>query len=1387
MTMQQSETGQIAVLIVDDRDTTRKQLARLLQRTGEFQVDMAASGEDAIAQVQQARGNYDAVVMDQELGGMTGIETMKRLRASYPSLQVLMFTGQKPEAGIEALRQGAYRYILKGPSFYSDELVMTVKAMAEARRQHVRARETHWVQALLRIAQNATSLLLDQLVTEVARSARDLLGGVTSILWLSDPQNKQLRIRGWDGSLSELQRNTLRIDLGAKATQAFIQGRRPIYLPDVTDPAKAPFYTHEHRKIAQEHGWVSLLSAPMVVQEKVIGILDVYTAEQREFTAEDRDLLQTFAEQAALVVQRALVEQERTLMLERLHKVSALPVSTGLYKHAGKTSSSLKEVLDKIAQGAGELTGADFVVIYPYDPDMELFYDLDSVVTWGLQKSEWLPKSKPRQRGLTAVIRKLGELVICDAKNNIICPHSEKEIELAGLDRSQVLERVKEARFVERENIQSFVGLSLRAGQATGTSEEVGIMYIDFRTSRQFDEEQLNIIRIFGNQAGSAIQSARLLQNERFQRAQAETLQKVARTISADLDKGQAARGILDHLRGFVEYKKATVQLIEGDSRKLLARRGFRRVDQWLLRPLSEDPLANRIATEQSPVIFSDLSKDPLPAEWEIRPDTENVKSWIGLPLVFGGETQGLITLDHDTPGFYTETYQDQLIAFAGQAATAIHNARLHATLKELVNGGQALSTASTSLADTLKTVVRTARKAMGCDIAIVHPIDAGGELRLDLATMIGAKGVRTKTKKPRTSGNTRRVLEEGKLIVEDTANAERYPFLNPSPESFLHRASVRSFLGMRMQAGDQHKGVLYFDYHLPRQFTTDELEVAQLLANQAAIAIDNAQRYEQKLRDTKMLAALQEVNSAISTSSLVDVAALIAKKAKQLANATFGAVWTLDQDQQNLKALAYSGPKPRSEVVPVNASINGYVVTSGEPLIVDNLREDRRFHKEYHDFLSCMAVPLRIDGQITGTLYIKAREQEAFTDQDLALLEALADQIAIAIANAQVFEKRRKDIEVLQDINEAVVSESDKKVLQLVVDKALDVLPGEHSTLWLLEPETGDLTLAAEGGGTFAKDKGVDRIVRGTPSNNLLAVATGEPVIFMDVTEETDFLWLYPDARSAVTVPMKYRGDVIGTLNVESSQIAAFNDVHARLLDTFGDQAAIAIDNARKYDELIGANVALEGVNRKLQDRLNELEAIKNLQHEISRLVPSGEQLDLIYAATAKAMAGLMDIRNMYIALFDRDAQEFEFALWYENGVPTARSLVERRHRLSERRGLTNWIITNGEPLLIERNFEEETRRRGIEVYSDIPTKCWLGAPLLLGGQVLGVIGLNHFEREGAYDGHHRDLLMTIAGQAAVAIENARQYDLINNQLMRRIRELEAVSRMQRKASSIA
>ena len=226
---------------------------------------------------------------------------------------------------------------------------------------------------------------------------------------------------------------------------------------------------------------------------------------------------------------------------------------------------------------------------------------------------------------------------------------------------------------------------------------------------------------------------------------------------------------------------------------------------------------------------------------------------------------------------------------------------------------------------------------------------------------------------------------------------------------------------------------------------------------------------------------------------------------------------------------------------------------------------------------------------------------------------------------------------------------------------------------------------------------------------------------------------------------------------------------------------------------------------------------------------------LQKIYNAAANAMSGLMDTRNMYIALYNAVDKSIEFPLWYQEGrlIPdrektsghqagprhfggrllgscmagddveqdalfaglqeelrrigakrweeTTVTTLEKglrwlvatrdqegkektytvikqdgRLNIYERFGLTDWVILHKESLLIQANFNEEVKQRGIAVF-DIGTRCWLGAPMLLHDEVVGVIGLQNFEHERIFDANQRDLLMTIASQTAVAIENVQ------------------------------
>lgn len=159
---------------------------------------------------------------------------------------------------------------------------------------------------------------------------------------------------------------------------------------------------------------------------------------------------------------------------------------------------------------------------------------------------------------------------------------------------------------------------------------------------------------------------------------------------------------------------------------------------------------------------------------------------------------------------------------------------------------------------------------------------------------------------------------------------------------------------------------------------------------------------------------------------------------------------------------------------------------------------------------------------------------------------------------------------------------------------------------------------------------------------------------------------------------------------------------------------------------------------------------------------------LDTICQAAVEVMTGLIDTRNMYIAMYDEPAAMIKFELVREDS-PIKNPELYKPRPLGTRNGLTEWIIRNKQSLLIEKEFDAwAASRADVEVFKGV-TKCWLGAPMIYQDKVIGVIGLQNFEREGVFDAQHKALLETIASQAAVAIENAR----LNEERERRL-ELE-------------
>jgi PAS domain S-box-containing protein len=188
------------------------------------------------------------------------------------------------------------------------------------------------------------------------------------------------------------------------------------------------------------------------------------------------------------------------------------------------------------------------------------------------------------------------------------------------------------------------------------------------------------------------------------------------------------------------------------------------------------------------------------------------------------------------------------------------------------------------------------------------------------------------------------------------------------------------------------------------------------------------------------------------------------------------------------------------------------------------------------------------------------------------------------------------------------------------------------------------------------------------------------------------------------------------------------------------------------------GRPVGVQGIARDISERKRaeaelrrrnqELSALNEIGHELSKLVEPPEIARLIHSMVGK----VMDNRNFYVALYDERNHEVSFPAYTINGQP----YHSPTRRFGE--GLTEYVIRTKKPLYIPRDLEGELKRMGLKL-SGRSAECWYAVPMLVGEKVVGVITTQDYEKSDAYDAAHRELLLTVASQAAIVVENARLY----------------------------
>ena len=290
-------------------------------------------------------------------------------------------------------------------------------------------------------------------------------------------------------------------------------------------------------------------------------------------------------------------------------------------------------------------------------------------------------------------------------------------------------------------------------------------------------------------------------------------------------------------------------------------------------------------------------------------------------------------------------------------------------------------------------------------------------------------------------------------------------------------------------------------------------------------------------------------------------------------------AVYLLDERRGELKSAYAVGYPPSDEPLrlKLGQGLVGAAVASHQPLVVNDLASDPRYVEFVPGMASEIVVPLLHKSKPIGALNLLSRHPNQFSRNDVAILRQIAAHVAIAIVNARLFEQSRLDAEALEtlaEIGREVASVLDLDQLFARIAQLTKRLIDYRTFGILLLNDAGELEIKIAL--HFGEKRDVPRVRLGEGIVGYAALHR-EPVLVADVSEDPRYIRVVPDVRSELAIPLLIKDRCIGVVDLESPELDAFSKRDVEILTLLASQAAVAIENARLYEELRANEARLE------------------------------------------------------------------------------------------------------------------------------------------------------------------------------------------------------------------
>ncbi len=749
------------------------------------------------------------------------------------------------------------------------------------------------------------------------------------------------------------------------------------------------------------------------------------------------------------------------------------------------------------------------------------------------------------------------------------------------------------------------------------------------------------------------------------------------------------------------------------------------------------------------------------------------------IPIQLGEQSVGVLVLDNfNTPGAFTPEDETLLLSLSQQVGLSLQNVRLVQTTQERAAQLEALTNAATtftaslesnqliaSLLDQLEPVIRYDTATLWLrekDRLVVSAARGFPDMERRLGLTIAVED----------STLFKEMIRTGQgILVGDVRQDPRFPPLE---------APRLSWLGVPLISKNEVIGVLALEKWQSHFYNREHLQVGTTFASQAAVALENARLFKESLsRATELdqrsqrLGLLNRFSSALS--GLLDEDKILQLTAQELIDALNAASASVVVLERGNAIWKYALPQPNSRLpqqlpeAPIFQRLQeslGVFTTDNVSAESDLASLNNLLGKETK---SLLILPLVSSANLRALIFIHQNRAVRFSLTEIELARTLTNQASIALENARLYQSTLSTAARFSVLNQAsyqVSTNLDPEQIYVAVHKAAQrLMPVESFVISLLDEETNEIE------GVYLVDEDKRAPITRIPRDQGLSgqvISSGQPMLLQgaETVEEMDSV-VYGKADtplSILAVPMTLSGRTIGMLSAQSYHSNVYTEDDLQILSTLANQAAVAIQNGRLFNETerLARELEMRVVERtaQLQREQQNTETLLRILTEVS----SSLDLDRALNRTLALLNDAIGAEQGTIMLLNADDNLLHYRAGY--GYLTDKVAAEGRgFRLKIGEGLAGWVVERREPALIHDLFDDT---RWVKTSaSSREHRSAIAMPLLVAEDVIGVLMVFH-RKPNYFSPELLNMVKAIAGQVAVSINNAHLYELIRDQAER-------------------